>query len=170
MNFLDLIILIPLVWCGIKGAKNGLVMEVLSLLALVAGVYISLRFSYLVGHWFSIRGEYAQIICFVLMFAAVAIGLYFLGKALSHWANRSSLGLFNRIGGLVISFGKVFVLFSVLIYFWNKIDPEEKILSTETRDGSAAFRFIEDATYRFWPIMRETLNTGIDGFQSMKEG
>ena len=167
MNFLDLIILIPLIWCGIKGAKNGLVMEVLSLLALVAGVYVSLRFSYLVGKWFSISGEHARIICFVIMFAAVAVGLYFLGKVLSRWANNSSLGLFNRIGGLVISFGKVFVILGILVYFCNKIDPEETILSKEKRDESFSFRFIERTTYQFWPIMQETLATGVESVKAL---
>ena len=170
MNFLDLIILVPLIWCGIKGAKNGLVMEVLSLLALVAGVFVSLRFSHLVGQWFSIKGEYARIICFVIMFAGVAIGLYFLGRVLSHWANRSSLGLFNRIGGLIISFGKVFVILSVMIYFWNKIDPQEQILTKEKRDGSLSFRFLERTTYQFWPIMQETIQTGIESAKDMSSG
>lgn len=169
MNFLDLILLVPLIWCGIKGARNGLVMEVLSLLALVAGVYLSLRFSYLIGHWFSINGEYAQIICFVIMFAAVALGIYLLGKALSSWANRSSLGFFNRIGGLFISFFKVFVIMSVLIYFWNRIDPDERILSTETRNESFSFRFLEEATYKFWPLMKETIATGAEGFEKLTE-
>lgn len=165
MNFLDLIILIPAVWCGIKGAKNGLVMEVLSLLALVAGVYISLRFSYLVEGWFSLNGRYAQIISFTITFAAVAVGLFFLGKILSSWANRSSLGMFNRIGGLVLSFAKVFVILSVMVYFWNKIDPEEKILTTQTRDASLSFRFVEKATYQLWPLMRRGLDEGIDAFK-----
>lgn len=169
MNFLDLIILIPLVWCGIKGARNGLVQEVISFLALIAGIYISLRFSYLVGHWFSIKGEYAQIICFILMFAAVAIGLFFLGKALSSWANRSSLGLFNRLGGLFVSCTKVFILFGVLIYFWNKIDPDETLLSSRTRDESLAFRFIEDTTYRIWPLMKEGISESIDNLKEMTD-
>ena len=167
MNFLDLIILIPLLWCGIKGARNGLVMEAVSLLALVAGVFISLRFSYLVGRWFSINGEYAQIICFVIMFIAAAVGIYFLGKVLSSWANRSSLGLFNRIGGIAVSFGKVFILLGVLIYFWNKIDPEETLLSTRTRNESLAFRFVERNTYKLWPLMKEGLSESIDSIRDM---
>lgn len=163
MNFLDLILLIPLLWCGFKGAKNGFIMELLSLLALIAGVYVSLRFSHLVGRWFSIHGDYAQIICFAIMFIAVSVGIYLLGKVLSQWANRSSLGIFNRLGGLLMGLGKVFVLFSVLIYFWNKIDPQEKILKTKTRNESVSFRVLETATYKFWPVMRE----GVAKFQDL---
>ncbi|MDE7072512.1 MAG: CvpA family protein, partial [Bacteroidales bacterium] len=75
MNFLDLIILVPLLWCGFKGARNGLVMELMSFLALVAGFYMSFKFSYLVGEWFSINGRYAQTICFVIMFIGVSVGV-----------------------------------------------------------------------------------------------
>ncbi len=169
MNFLDLIILIPLLWCGFKGAKNGLVMELVSLLALVAGMYMSFKFSYLVGEWFSINGRHAQTICFVLMFIGVSIGVYFLGKVIGNWANRSSLGLFNRIGGLLLSFCKVLAIFSILIYFWNKIDPQEEILKTSVRDSSLSFRYVEKATYRFWPIVRGTVQTGVDCFKGFTE-
>lgn len=169
MNFLDLIILIPLLWCGFKGAKNGLVMELVSLLALVAGMYMAFKFSYLVGEWFSIHGKYAQIVSFVIMFVGVSVGVYFLGRVLGGWANKSSMGLFNRIGGLLLSFGKVLVIFSILIYFWNKIDPEEQILTTSTRDASLSFRFVEKVTYRFWPIVQETLKTGAECVKGLSE-
>lgn len=168
MNYLDLIILLPLAWCGFKGAKNGLVMELVTLLALVAGFYMAFKFSYVVGNWFSIRGQYAQTISFVIMFIGVSIGVYLLGKVIGGWANKSSLGLFNRIGGLLISFGKVLVVFSVLIYFWNKIDPDEQILKPSVRDSSLSFRFVERTTYRFWPIVCETVQNGVECVRSLQ--
>ena len=58
---------------------------------------------------------------------------------------------------------------SILIYFWNKIDPEEEILKTSVRDSSLSFRYVEKATYRFWPIVRETVQTGVDCFKGFTE-
>lgn len=168
MNFLDIIILIPLVWCAIKGLKNGFIMEIVSFLALVAGVYLAMRFSYRVGEWIHLEGDYAQIISFVILFAIVAIGIILLGKGLSKLINKTALGIFNRLGGMVVSFGKAFVLLSVLVYFWNKIDPDENILESEVRDESLTFRLLEESTYRFWPIMKETLDTGAESWEMIR--
>ena len=45
MNYLDIIIAVPLLYGLIKGFSNGLVKEVTSLLALFIGVYVAINFS-----------------------------------------------------------------------------------------------------------------------------
>ena len=45
MNYLDIIIVVPLLYGFIKGLSNGLVNEVTSLLALFIGVYMAINFS-----------------------------------------------------------------------------------------------------------------------------
>ena len=42
MNYLDIIIAVPLLYGLIKGFSNGIVKEVTSLLALFVGVYIAI--------------------------------------------------------------------------------------------------------------------------------
>ena len=45
MNYLDIILAVPLLYGLIKGFSNGLVKEVTSLLALFIGVYVAINFS-----------------------------------------------------------------------------------------------------------------------------
>ena len=45
MNYLDIIIAVPLLYGMIKGFSNGLIKEVTSLLALFIGVYVAINFS-----------------------------------------------------------------------------------------------------------------------------
>ena len=45
MNYLDIIIVVPLVYGLIKGFSNGLIKEVTALVALLAGVYVAINFS-----------------------------------------------------------------------------------------------------------------------------
>ena len=47
MNYLDIIIAIPLVWGIVIGFKKGFVIEIASLIAILAGVYGSIHFSIL---------------------------------------------------------------------------------------------------------------------------
>lgn len=92
MNFLDLLIVIPLIWFGYKGFRNGFVMEAVSILALIAGIYIAVRFSAWVGQQLGIKGEYAATISFIVTFAAVLLITYLLGKFID--------GLVKKLVGL----------------------------------------------------------------------
>ena len=45
MNFIDVLIIVPLIYAGYKGFKHGLVIEVFTLLALFVGLYAGIHFS-----------------------------------------------------------------------------------------------------------------------------
>ena len=45
MNFLDIIIAIPLVYGAYKGFRNGFIMEIFTILALFVGLYAAFTFS-----------------------------------------------------------------------------------------------------------------------------
>ena len=45
MNYLDIIIVVPLLYGLIKGFSNGLIKEVTTLTALLVGVYVAIKFS-----------------------------------------------------------------------------------------------------------------------------
>ena len=51
MNYIDILILIPIAWFGYKGFNNGLVRELASIIALIAGLYASFKFSDWVATW-----------------------------------------------------------------------------------------------------------------------
>ena len=45
MNFLDIIILIPIAYGGFQGFRRGVVKEVLMFIAIVSGIYVARYFS-----------------------------------------------------------------------------------------------------------------------------
>ena len=48
MNWLDIVLAIPLLWFMYKGFRNGLIIELASLAALILGIYVALHFSFYV--------------------------------------------------------------------------------------------------------------------------
>ncbi|MBP5782837.1 MAG: CvpA family protein, partial [Bacteroidales bacterium] len=42
MNWLDIVILVPCVWGLIKGISNGIVKEVMQIVSLVLGIWLSI--------------------------------------------------------------------------------------------------------------------------------
>ncbi len=55
MNYIDLIIAIPLVWGVFVGFKNGLIIEVASLAALLLGIFGAIHFSDLTANFLVTR-------------------------------------------------------------------------------------------------------------------
>lgn len=160
MNFLDLLIVIPLIWFGYKGFRNGFVMEAVSILALIAGIYIAVRFSAWVGQQLGIKGEYAATISFIVTFAAVLLITYLLGKFIDGLVKKLSLGFLNRLGGMVFGLFKTALVVGLLIFIWNRIDKHQNILTAETRNRSLLFRPMENISYAIWPVL-STLNEQI---------
>ncbi len=153
MNFLDLLIVIPLIWFGYKGFRNGLVMELVSILSLIAGIYIAIRFSAWVGQQLGIKGEYAATISFIITFLGVLIITYLLGKFIDGLVKKLSLGFLNRLGGLLIGVFKTALIVGLLIFTWNRIDKQQNILKPETRNHSLLFRPMENISYAIWPLL-----------------
>lgn len=153
MNFLDLLIVIPLIWFGYKGFRNGLVMELVSILSLIAGIYIAIRFSAWVGQQLGIKGEYAATISFIITFLGILIITYLLGKFIDGLVKKLSLGFLNRLGGLLIGVFKTALIVGLLIFTWNRIDKQQNILKPETRNHSLLFRPMENISYAIWPLL-----------------
>ena len=45
MNYLDIIIIIPLIWGAYKGFRKGFIIEIASLIALILGIWGGINFS-----------------------------------------------------------------------------------------------------------------------------
>ena len=89
MNVLDLFILAFLVIGGYYGYKQGLIMAVFNLVAIYAGLYVSVHFSNKISSFFVSAND--GFIVPVLAFVLVLIGVYFLIKFLGGVFERSDM-------------------------------------------------------------------------------
>ncbi len=157
MNVIDIILAIPLLWFAYKGWTNGMIMEIVKIIALLGGLFVAMRFSEVVEQKLP-DSQHGGLLAFLLTFIAIAIGIYFLGKALDGMANAMMLGFFNKIMGTLISMFKIALIISFLIYFFNYLDPKEKILEKELRDESLLFRPIEKIAPSIMPNIKNFIS------------
>ena len=77
MNYIDVIILLPLVYGAYKGFSRGLIVEMSTLFALVLGVFISLRYAVnmedFLKDFIAMPESYAYYIAFAVTFLLVII-------------------------------------------------------------------------------------------------
>ena len=66
MNFLDILILLPVLYGAYKGFKHGFVIELFTLLAILVGIYVGIHFSDYTANWlktsFGWDSEYLPVI------------------------------------------------------------------------------------------------------------
>jgi membrane protein required for colicin V production len=160
MNFFDIIFIIPLCWLGFTGLRKGVIMEIASLLAVVAGIYIAYHFSHLACSWLNLSGSYANALAFIIVLIAVMVGIFFLGKAITVFAKKLSLSFFNRLAGLAFGLVKALIFCGVIVYLVNSFDPACKYVSEEMRDNSLFYRWIESLVE--W-VMNADINSSYTG-------
>ena len=89
MNYLDFILLVPVVIGAWKGFKKGFIIEVFTLLALFAGIYGAIHFTDYIAEILkenlSVESEYMPIIAFLVTFLLVGAMVYFWVKC---WKKR----------------------------------------------------------------------------------
>jgi membrane protein required for colicin V production len=92
MNVFDIIIAVILLFAAVRGFMKGLFSEVASLIAIVAGVFCAIHFSYYVEYFLNdsvLKWSHQtnKIVAFAVTFLAVVLFIIFIGKVLTKLAD-----------------------------------------------------------------------------------
>ena len=91
MGFLDIFIALLLISGLWRGFKNGLLLELASIIALIAGIFGAIHFSYIAGDYLSEHMQwnesYINLASFIITLVVIMIAVHFAGKLLTAIAN-----------------------------------------------------------------------------------
>lgn len=117
MNWLDALILFPLLVGLVRGIMRGFLTEVMAIVAVIFGVVGARLWGPAVALWIQYHMTWpepvTQVIGYGLVFLGIAILLNLIGKWFTHLLKKLSLGWLNRlIGGLfgVLKYGLIILL------------------------------------------------------------
>lgn len=144
IHWLDIVILIPACWFGFKGLKNGLIKELVSLSALVLGIWATFRFSGWVAPLFG-DIEWANVLAFVVIFLGVLILTFLVGKLAEKIITLVIPAFFNNLLGLFFGVAKVCVVFAAMLYFVETIDHKEMAFKPDMKEKSLFYRYYSKA-------------------------
>lgn len=160
MDFLDILLGIPLLWAIYKGFTKGFMVEVASLAGLILGIYFAIHFSNFSTDFlrevFGFNGRYLHFIAFVLTFLVVLGVMHLLGKVLEKMVEMVAMGYMNRIAGAVFSIAKTAFVLSILLFLLNSLDPYQKIIKPEKKQKSLLYTPVE----KFAPWILPKLKPG----------
>ncbi|MGB5170915.1 CvpA family protein [Eudoraea sp.] len=120
MALLDIIFVVFLVYGLYKGLKNGLFVEIASIIALIVGFYGAIEFSYITGSYLSENMDWdpdaIRLTAFIITFIVIVIIVGLAGKLLTKIANFAMLGFINKLAGGIFGILKTAVIFGTLLY------------------------------------------------------
>ena len=149
MNWIDILVLIPLCWYAFKGFKNGFLMEIVSLAALFLGLFVSYKFSDLIALWIT-GTTLAKPISFSLCFILTIVLVNLLGRIMKRALKPVLSEFLDKSLGVLFGVLKVVLVAGVLFYFIDTIDKKEMLIKHEVKEDSVAYKCLS-------PVMSHVL-------------
>ncbi len=148
MNFIDVLLMVPLIYAAWKGFRNGFVIEIFTLLAFFVGIYAGINFSDYAAHQltdeFELEAVYVAPTAFALTFLVVGALVYFAGKAIEQLIKVAALSPLNKGAGLVFGFLKMGYILSVVLIIVESYDEKKEFFKDETKQGSMLYGPVKD--------------------------
>ncbi len=164
MNILDIILLLCFVPALIQGFRKGFISQVISIVSIIAGVWMSARFATVVSTWL---GQYIQgseqvlkVVSFALIIIVVIVALTLVGKLLEGTVKLVMLGWVNRLLGVIFSLLKAGLIVGLLIMAFCSINDTFKLVNESVLKESVLFPPLKDLAYSVFPYLKEMLTLG----------
>ena len=155
MSSLDIFLGVLLAYAMFQGIKNGFFVELASLVSLLLGIYLAIKFSafakdLLAGfvHW---NPKTIQISAFIITFLLVVISISVMAKIVTRMANFAQLGVVNKIGGGFFRLLKMVLIISIFLNLFEKVNFNNTFAKKETLDQSLFYRPIQQTAGFIYP-------------------
>ncbi len=160
MGFLDIVLGLLLIYGLYKGVRNGLFVEIASIIALIAGLYGAIHFSYIAGEYLSRNMEwderYINLTAFIITFIVIVLVVHLAARFLTKIADFAMLGLLNKIAGGIFGILKVAVILGALLIFFDRTNSSFGMVKDETIEESILYEPIKEiGAFVFSRVLKE---------------
>jgi membrane protein required for colicin V production len=143
MNFIDIFLLIPIIYAAWKGFKHGLIIEIFTLLALIVGVYAGIHFSDMTAGFLrnslNLTSNYVPVIAFTITFLGIGAMVYFLGKTIEKIIKVTQLTPLNKLAGVFFSVLKYVYILSTLLVLIESYDEKIGFFPPKVKESSLLY-------------------------------
>ncbi len=158
MNYLDILLIIPIVIGAWRGFKKGFVIEIFTLLALLVGIYAGIHFSdymadILTQH-VGIDTAYLPAISFTVTFLLVGAMVYFAGKVVEKALKLVALGTLNKFAGLFFGTVKMVFILSSAIVILESYDEKNQFIPAELKTNSFLYNPVKKTALNAIPALK----------------
>lgn len=167
MNWLDLVIIICIGVGIIKGLFDGLIKQVISLIALFLSVlfagFLASLIQPLIGSFGVVPVHLEYPVACVLSFILIFVLMGMVGRLLENVVNWTFLGCLNSLAGgfagMLLAVVGLSLLLNLLIIF----DRNSRIIGEQTKAESVLFSSVQSVVPRLYPYIKHKVEKGFDG-------
>jgi len=145
----------------ISGIKNGLFVELASIVSFFIGLLIAFKFSYsirvVLEDFVSWEPKTIEIASFIITLILVVVGIHLLAKVFTKIADFAFLGWLNRLVGGLVSLLKTTLLIGVILLLIEKMNVNNEIISKEKQETSLFYKPIVKTTNWLLPFFADWL-------------
>lgn len=160
MAVIDIVLAALLLFGLVRGFMKGLFVEVASLVALVAGVYGAIHFSYFAAEFLQSKTAWEQktinVTAFAITFVVIIIIVSLAGKALTKLADFAALGILNKLLGGVFGALKIGLILSILLIVFNKMNSTITFVDDEHIKDSILYKPVKSIAPIIFPDIIKT--------------
>lgn len=157
MNYIDIVLAILLVLAAISGFRNGLISEVVSLAALVLGIWGAIKFSYVTADFLTenmnFKSDHLEIISFIVTFIVIVILVHIVGNVVNKMVETMMMGFINKLAGLIFGVLKAALILSIILLVLDFIDNDVKIIPEKAKTESRMYGPIRDFAPSLLPFI-----------------
>lgn len=155
MNPFDIILYLALAWAVFNGWRRGFLLQMLSLVAVVAALYFAVEYGgeveRILGIEVGVDGVVGFIAIFVISLILISIGAYLL-RAVFRFAG---LGVADVLLGVLFSVAKVLLIVSVIYAWFDSANKNYEWASRQSIESSRWYEPVKNITTQLTPYFEE---------------
>ena len=159
MSVLDIVLIAPILFGLVRGFMKGFFVEIASLIALIAGVYGAIHFSYYAASFIDENSQWepktVNVIAFAVTFIIIVLVISLAGKALTKIADFAALGIVNKLLGALFGAIKITLILSVVLNIFDTMNRTVPLTNENTIDDSALYNPVKSLVPMIFPVILE---------------
>lgn len=147
MNYVDVLLLLPIAYGLIRGLIKGLIHELASIVAILLGIYFAYTYSDQFSEWLTKYWETSEnniyIASYIILFMIVSLAVFAIAFILTKMLKMMALGMVNRVLGGIFGMAKSLLLLSLFLFFTQTWFKQLKKESKELRHSVVYEKLME---------------------------
>lgn len=163
INWLDIVLGIPLLYGLVRGLFKGIVQSIGSLIGLVIGIVVAHAYaptlSQYLDQWFNLTLNQCFTLSYILLFIAVVLLCAMVVKIIDKFLSIITLGWVNKLLGGCFGFLKYALLLSVLVNLLDTVDERLNFIPKEKKEISFLYQPVKSVVPMLMPYVHFYLDS-----------
>ncbi|MGY0391068.1 CvpA family protein [Bizionia sp. KMM 8389] len=173
MTVIDIILVAFLGLGLVRGFLKGFFVEIASLVALIAGIYGAIHFSFyaaeLLIEYVDWNEQTINVAAFAITFIVIVLVIALAGKALTKLANFAALGILNKLLGALFGVVKMGLILSVLLNVFDVMNSTITFVDEEQTKDAVLYEPVKSVAPMLFPfVIKSATETETDSETSQE--